>query len=107
MELEAPIVVITGATGWLGSRVLEAVLGGSGDAALPTVKTGRVRALVAAGEPYKALLDSDVEVVQGDLRDSDTLGALLKDAAEAVVIHLAGIIHPPGRTAMFDEVNHQ
>jgi nucleoside-diphosphate-sugar epimerase len=100
MPTNWPLIAVTGATGWLGSRVLAALAGGN-------VKAGRIRALVATGESHKALIEAGIEVVQGDLRDRAALDALVAGCRDGLVIHLAGIIHPPGRTALFDEVNHR
>ncbi len=104
--LTAPIVLLTGATGWLGRRVLSALLREIGDLPTPRVEVAKLRALVPVGEPFHALTERGVEVVQGDLRDPSALADFTKGAQDGLLIHVAGIIHPPGRTSYFDAINH-
>jgi nucleoside-diphosphate-sugar epimerase len=107
VSLTTPKLLLTGATGWLGRRVVEAVLGDSEGVPMPAVRAGSVRALVPTGEPHAGLLKQGIEVVQGDIRDEEALAAFTKGADGGDLIHLAGLIHPPGRTALFEEVNHR
>lgn len=97
-------IVVTGAAGWLGGRFVHTLRTGLSALGMPAF-TGPVRALVAPSEPTRDLLALGCEVVAGDLRDPDSLIALLRDGEGALVVHLAGVIHPPGRAAMFEAVN--
>ena len=90
-------VIVTGATGWLGRRLIAALRRESADI--------RLRCLVAADESAAWLYERGAEVVGGDVRDPETIAALFKDAQGALVFHLAGIIHPPGRARFFDDIN--
>ncbi len=96
-------VLITGAAGWLGCRVVDALIESAMD--VPLEASG-IAALVPAGEPTRALLDRGVEVVVGDIRDDMARKSFLQGASGAVLLHLAGIIHPAGRTYVFEDVNH-
>lgn len=95
--MSADKVLLTGATGWLG-QALSARLLAEGAAT-------RLRALVPVEDDAEALRTAGVEIVRGDLRDQQARAAFLYDVAGAKLIHLAGIIHPPLRTGLFDEVN--
>ena len=70
------IALVTGGTGWLGSRL--------------------VAMLTAAGR--------EVRCFEGDVRDRAALDQFTANAAGASVFHCAGVIHPR-RAAEFDEVN--
>ncbi|MEE3627435.1 SDR family NAD(P)-dependent oxidoreductase [Nitrospirillum sp. BR 11752] len=74
----APLVAVTGATGFLGRHLVQALA----DAG------ARVRIL--ARRPPAAGVGDDVEVVPGDLADDGALRRLTKDAH--VLIHVAGLI---------------
>lgn len=104
-----PLVLVTGAPGWLGNRLLEVL-----DAGLPGLPQllrpnpgRRVRCLVhpvADTAAVTALLPG-AEIVRGDLTDPAASRALCRDAGGAVLLHLAAIIHPTRGTREFEEVN--
>jgi nucleoside-diphosphate-sugar epimerase len=104
--LKAPLVIVTGAAGWLGRRVVRALAGKLEDGAGVDLAVGKIRCLVPAGEETRDLLACNAEIVTGDLRDADARKALLADSAGAIVLHLAGVIHPQ-RVAEFDAINHR
>lgn len=104
MTQNEPKVLLTGGNGWLGRRVTEALLHGHRDFKIEPLRAEQVRGLVPPGEPTRPLLDLGAEVVSGDIRDPEALRSFLDDADDAVVIHLAGIIHPR-RVRDFEAIN--
>ena len=72
------LAALTGGTGFVGSHVAESLLGAG----------YRVRALVRRPEDPGWLKGLPVEIVKGDVREPDTLDALVRGAA--VVVHAAG-----------------
>lgn len=72
------LVALTGGTGFVGSQIADALLASG----------YRVRALVRRPEDPGWLAAMDVEIVKGDVRDADSLDALVNGAA--VVVHAAG-----------------
>jgi nucleoside-diphosphate-sugar epimerase len=101
-------VLVTGAPGWLGTRLVEALCQGLPDddrfAASPDPA---VRCLVhpdADAAPL-AQLHAGVQIHYADLRDSAAMEAFFEAAEGAVLFHVAGIVHPRLRTAELEEVN--
>jgi nucleoside-diphosphate-sugar epimerase len=83
-----PLIAVTGATGFLGRRLIPALAAAG----------GRVRVLVR--RPPDSLWDGFApEVVVGDLNDPAALDRLVIGAE--VVIHGAGLIKAPDRAAFF------
>ncbi|MCS6803635.1 MAG: NAD-dependent epimerase/dehydratase family protein [Acidobacteriota bacterium] len=72
-------IVVTGANGFIGSFLVEALVG----------QGYRVRCFVLRGEPVDALHGLPVEIVYGDVCSRETLGDAVKDVD--YVYHLAGI----------------
>lgn len=85
-------VVVTGASGFVGSHLVEALV------------RARLRPRVLVREPSRLLstLRGAVDIVRGDLEDVATLGTLLQGAG--TVLHLAGLVRAPGE-AQFDRAN--
>jgi nucleoside-diphosphate-sugar epimerase len=103
-----PLALITGAPGWLGSRLVEALVRGVPGARSPLGIQRRVRCLVRPGADVASLASlGEVEIVEGDLTDAASLEAFAKDAAGATVFHAAGIIHPMHGTREILNVNVQ
>ncbi|MBM4344513.1 MAG: NAD-dependent epimerase/dehydratase family protein [Deltaproteobacteria bacterium] len=100
------IALVTGAPGWLGSRLVEALLGRVDDAAVGD-RWDLVRALVLPGQDPGRLagLDPRLELVQGDLRRPDSLRPFVDGVEGAVVFHCAGLIHPKRIQELY-ELNH-
>src|SRR6187397_610693 len=96
---------VTGATGWLGRRVVRALI--SGHAEMGAVGAGgrKVHMLVAPGEACDDLKALGAQAFAGDLRDAAAMRSFLAKSEGATVLHLAGLIHPAGRTRDFMEVN--
>lgn len=100
-----PRIIVTGANGWLGRRVVRALTLGLDWPALRGFAGSTVRAFVPAGEDVSDLSGLGAEIVRGDLRDPDAVTNLMGGAEGAAVIHLAGVIHP-GKVRDFDAINH-
>ncbi len=92
-----PLLLITGASGWLGRRLARAVKDGLPDVpALAAPEPCALRCLVTTDEDA-ALVHSEVpgaECVRGDLRDAASLDAFASGAEGALLFHCAGVIHP-------------
>jgi nucleoside-diphosphate-sugar epimerase len=85
-------VAVTGATGFVGSHLVEALLAGG----------VRPRLLVREVSRLPARAREEAEVVQGDLDDHDALAALV--AGCGAVIHVAGLLRG-ARASQFDRAN--
>lgn len=107
--MSTDLAVVTGATGWLGRRLVEVLTGGLAD--LPRLAMAArdrpIRALVARGADTTGLRDGPgrVAIFEGDLREPSSLDALLQGARGATLFHCAGLIHPACRVRQLDEVN--
>lgn len=97
--------IITGAAGWLGRGLLDALV----DEAGPYGRPGEIVAVVRNEAEAATLTDLPARVarVVADVTDPSALAAAI--TAEDVItdlIHTAGIIHP-AKVAEFDQVNAQ
>jgi nucleoside-diphosphate-sugar epimerase len=85
--------LVTGAPGWLGTRLVEVLRDGLPE--LPSAGPPRkIRCLLLPGtvEWARRELPSDVELVEGDIRDSASLARFFQGAEGATVFHLAGVV---------------
>jgi dihydroflavonol-4-reductase len=88
------MIVVTGAPGHLGNNLVRLLL----------EKGEKVRAMVLRGEDLTPLRGLDVEVVEGDVRDPESLDNAFRGAD--LVFHLASVISLlPGRTELLEQVN--
>jgi nucleoside-diphosphate-sugar epimerase len=87
------LAVVTGAPGWLGTSLVEALVKGASFRSIKT-EPRKVRCIVlpAANIADLERLGPNVEVVRADLRDERALTEVCKGAD--TVFHAAGIIHP-------------
>lgn len=92
------IALVTGAPGWLGTRLVDLLANGMPEvASLSALDTNRkIRCLVQPGiDPSPIAQMSDrVEIVIGDLSDRSALEKFCKGAEGATLYHCAGLIHP-------------
>ncbi|MCU1497813.1 MAG: nucleoside-diphosphate-sugar epimerase [Acidimicrobiales bacterium] len=97
-EAASPNVVVTGAAGWLGQNLVREL-----------VAEGRETVRCLVREPAEGalleVLSPAVEPVVGDVRDPAAIAALFDGLGGATTFHTAGIIHPPGTTRPFFDVN--
>jgi nucleoside-diphosphate-sugar epimerase len=91
------LTLLTGAPGWLGTRLVQVLLEGLEGVSSLSVPEGtrQIRCLVMPGVDSSGLGPADrVQVVRGDLRDEEAARALCRDAAGATLFHCAGVVHP-------------
>ncbi len=77
------ITLVTGAPGWLGSRLVARLV----------AEGERVRCLVEPGRRDEALTRLGVEQVSGDVREPSAVARACSGVA--AVLHCAGVVHPP------------
>jgi len=105
------LALVTGAPGWLGTRLIETLVQGLPD--VPEFSAGNpdrpIRALVLPGQATSDLesLGGNLSLVQGDVSRADSLAPLFEGAAGATVFHCAGVIHPTHGVKQFYAVNEQ
>ncbi len=99
--------IVTGAPGWLGTRIVHSLKHGVADvpALVPSERPTRCLALPDADTSELELLGA--EIVRGDITDPTSLGKLFDGAAGATVFHSAGIVHATRGARQFMRVNAQ
>jgi nucleoside-diphosphate-sugar epimerase len=108
MHFSTNQVLVTGALGWLGVSLVEALVNGLADheALQEPPRDLRIRCLVLPGQDAAFLRKrSDrIEIQAGDIRKAADCEQFCRDAKGAVLFHTAGIIHP-GKVAEFYQIN--
>jgi nucleoside-diphosphate-sugar epimerase len=105
MTLVDTTILITGANGWLGRRLVRSLTEGHAEFGTVGVGGARVRALTIPGEDTSMLSSLGVEIARGDVRDTDSVRKFMQGAESGTLLHLAGVIHPVHGTKEFMEVN--
>src|ERR1041385_7765276 len=98
MNLQTSLVLVTGATGWLGSRLVESLVRGlpEHDALKQPRADLRMRCLALTGQDTSELrkVSDCIEIVSGDVRNAADCTRFCENAKGAVLFHAAGMIHP-------------
>jgi nucleoside-diphosphate-sugar epimerase len=102
------IAYVTGAPGWLGTRLVECLIRGLPEAGLPAAAE-RVRCFVREGIDTSALeaFGPGVEIRRGDLRNAQEVQRFVEGASAATLFHCAGVIHPSRGVKELYQVNVQ
>jgi nucleoside-diphosphate-sugar epimerase len=112
MDFRTKTVLVTGASGWLGRSLVEALANGlEGVDGLGRPQAGlTIRCLVPPGQDDEAVtlsaISDRVEVMTGDLRRPQDCQVFCSGARGALLFHTAGLIHPKS-VAEFDAVNYR
>lgn len=107
------LAIVTGAAGWLGSRLVGILAGSDETTEYISPAPRRVRAFdlpgLNSGTPGAPNEDEQpeqsCEIIEGDVTDQQSLAPLFEDAAGATVFHCAGIVHPSRGVKQFYDVN--
>lgn len=106
--------IVTGAPGWLGTRLVQSLVNGVADVPSLGASDRRVRCLVLPDADATELeaLGRQVEVVRGDVTDAASLDRLFEgtkgqgdEGSGVTVFHAAGVIHPTRGLRQLQEVN--
>ncbi|MBI3849016.1 MAG: NAD(P)-dependent oxidoreductase [Verrucomicrobia bacterium] len=108
MNLQTNQVIVTGALGWLGMSLVQALVKGlpDHDDLKQPQKDLRIRCLILPGQDGNALskISKRIVVDTGDIRNPADCARLCQGAKEAILFHTAGIIHPRN-VAEFYQIN--
>lgn len=108
MTLTSNMAIVTGAPGWLGSRLVECLLSGLPEVdRLHDVEPRIVRIAKQPGldaSQFDRFGDS-VQVVECDITNGDAVTKLFEGTFKPTVFHIAGIVHPTKGRKQFYDVN--
>lgn len=97
-------ILVTGATGWLGSALVGVLTGKAAELGPATSlrMSGGIRTLSLSSDSVDPV--PDVESMKGNLMDERDCRRFCDEAAGATLFHCAGVIHP-ARTQEFNNIN--
>lgn len=99
---------ITGGNGWLGKRVVSALILGNNEFRSDFGDGGNdVICMVPPGENCYELIEMGAKVVFGLIQNKEEVARHVAKSKPEIIIHIAGIIHPKIFTNQFDEINFQ
>lgn len=95
------MIYITGANGWLGLNLIDAIV--SGRTAKWGLKKDKIKAFILNGTSKEKILGiaKDINIVEGNLSNRDDLDQFLSLSSDSLVFHTAGIIHPKKVSELF------
>lgn len=107
--MNSNLILVTGALGWLGKRMIKLIFNREYKNEILNqyiTDNTRVRCLILPGQDEHELLaiSNRIEVVKGDIRNAGDCDRFIQGADGAVMIHIAGIIHP-GKVSDFYSIN--
>jgi nucleoside-diphosphate-sugar epimerase/choline dehydrogenase-like flavoprotein len=97
--------IVTGAPGWLGTRIVQSLAQGVADVPSLGPTERRTRCLVLPDADASELEALGAEIVRGDVTDPASLERLFDGAKGATVFHSAGIVHVTEGVKQFHAVN--
>lgn len=103
ISVTIPLALVTGAPGWLGTNLVRCLLDGL-EGGPPFAARARCLVHPSVDPSPLSRLGASVEVVRGDVREPDSHADFFEGAREAVLFHLAGVVHPR-RVREFYEIN--
>jgi len=106
MSMSSEKFLVTGANGWLGRGILDALVFGlpQSPALKNPVPASQIRVLILPNEEGESLKKTypGITVVHGDLRKTEDCERFTANSAGSLLIHAAGIIHPSRVREFFD-----
>ena len=105
VDLKTNLLLITGANGWLGKNLLDAIVNSNPDCGIKLINNNiTIRCLVKPEEDTSFLtnLSKNVEVFNGDITNSNSMLKFFENSKDATLFHTAGIIHPNKINDFFD-----
>ena len=99
------LAIVTGAPGWLGTRLVRALREGLADVPSLGPSDRKIRCLALPDVDVTELEQLGAEIVRGDVSDAASLEPLFADSEGATIFHAAGIIHPTKGLKQFHDVN--
>lgn len=106
--MTSSMAIVTGAPGWLGSRLVECLLAGLSEVPdLAEVEARTVRVARQPGVSADGLkrFGDQIQIFDCDITDGAQVVRLLDGTWEATVFHIAGIVHPAQGIKQFYDVN--
>jgi nucleoside-diphosphate-sugar epimerase len=100
------LALVTGAPGWLGTRLVHVLRHGMVEVPALGPSDRGIRCLVLPNVDIAPLQNIEhVEIIRGDIRDPEAAAKLCEGADGATLFHCAAVIHPTGGAKEFFEVN--
>jgi nucleoside-diphosphate-sugar epimerase len=107
--MKHPVALITGAPGWLGTRLTRVLAEGleDGDRFKEGSPDRIIRCLVLPEQNLVPItsVKGKVEIIVGDLTRPESLQPFFKDTGGATLFHCAGVVHPDKGVKQFYSVN--
>ena len=108
MAVAPKIAIVTGAPGWLGSRLVETLLEGLPE--VPSLREVEPRIVRVAREPGNRddslkRFGDQVQIFDCDITDGASVAKLFDGTWEPNVFHVAGVVHPTKGRKQFYDVN--